>query len=299
MYGNHYLLKRLCYICFDLKCYWLFLVAAAGMAIAGAVQAGIGVSERNKARKEQEAQYRKLLDVAAKKADYAAKLDKEWSDSFGDTTKQVAEYYSNLTGDSLRQQYDLAGNQANMQSYQNYQNQLKQLDTKMNQMGMQNSSQALSALMQMSSQQMANNAAINFETQMNKMQSDQQVAQQKLAYNQTGNWLKEAAINTKNQSIDMEYQAEQTLMGVQQQREQSANDMISSGINAMSNSMSTAVSGWQGMQANKTQLQTAQITGRNQLMNQQLGKYQADGLDFSSAFKGAKADVNLVYGGIK
>lgn len=232
MYGNYFLLRRLFYICFDLKCYWIFLAVAAAGTIAGAVQVGIGITERNKARKEQEAALNKMRLVALDKLKYAAQLDKDWTDRFGTTTAQVAEYYGNLTAESLKQQYEALGDKTLEQSYNNFMQQRKQLETKINQMGMQNSSQALAALMQMSASQMQNNAAINFETNMNKMKADQEVAQQKLAYNQTGKELQMAAINTRNAGTDMLYNANLAMFNQASQREQDANGMINAGINA-------------------------------------------------------------------
>lgn len=204
------------------------ITAAVGLAqvIGGSIAA-------DKARKERLAAAGRMREAAQAKLNYATQLDNDWKDRYGDTTSQVASYYKNLTGESLRQQYQATGDKALEQSYNNFQQQMKQLDTKINQMGMQNSSQALSALMQMSTQQMSNNAAINFETNMNKMKADQEVAQQKLAYNQTGNQLQMAAINTRNQGYEMQFNAAQVEAGYAQQDFQAAQGLISSGMNSM------------------------------------------------------------------
>lgn len=206
---------------------------AAVAATVGIAQVIGGSIAADRARKERLAAAGRMREAAQAKLDYATQLDNDWKDRYGDTTSQVASYYKNLTGESLRQQYQATGDKALEQSYNNFQQQMKQLDTKINQMGMQNSSQALSALMQMSTQQMSNNAAINFETNMNKMKADQEVAQQKLAYNQTGNQLQMAAINTRNQGYEMQFNAAQVEAGYAQQDFQSAQGLISSGMNSM------------------------------------------------------------------
>lgn len=233
MYGNYFLLRRLFYICFDLKCYVVVgaitAVVAVGMGIAQTI---IGIQDRNAARREQRRALDEARTIAQDKIKYAATLDAEWKKNFGDTTAQVAEYYSALSSESLRQQYEATGNKTLEQSYNNFMQQRKQLETKINQMGMQNSSQALSALMQMSTAQMQNNAAINFETNMNKMKADQEVAQQKLAYNQTGKELQMASINTHNAGIDMLYNANLAVLNQAAQREQDANGMINAGLDA-------------------------------------------------------------------
>lgn len=202
-------------------------------AAVGLTQVIGGSIVADKARKERLAAAGRMREAAQAKLNYATQLDNDWKDRYGDTTSQVASYYKNLTGESLRQQYQATGDKALEQSYNNFQQQMKQLDTKINQMGMQNSSQALSALMQMSTQQMSNNAAINFETNMNKMKADQEVAQQKLAYNQTGNQLQMAAINTRNQGYEMQFNAAQVEAGYAQQDFQAAQGLISSGMNSM------------------------------------------------------------------
>ena len=233
MYGNYFLLRRLIYICFDLKCNVVVgaitAVVGAGMGIAQMV---IGAQERAQARADQRRALDEARTIAQDKIQYATDLDKEWKKNFGDTTTQVAKYYSELSTESLRQQYEATGNKTLEQSYNNFMQQRKQLETKINQMGMQNSSQALSALMQMSTAQMQNNAAINFETNMNKMKADQEVAQQKLAYNQTGKELQMAAINTHNAGIDMLYNANLSVLNQAGQREQDANSMINAGLDA-------------------------------------------------------------------
>lgn len=209
------------------------ITAAVGVAqlIGGSIAA-------DKARRERLAAAGRMREAAQAKLDYATQLDNDWKDRYGDTTSQVASYYKNLTSESLKQQYQMTGDKALEQSYNNFQQQMKQLDTKINQMGMQNSSQALSALMQMSTQQMSNNAAINFETNMNKMKADQEVAQQKLAYNQTGQQLQMAAINTRNQGYEMQFNAAQVEAGYAQQDFQSAQGLISSGMNSMASGIS-------------------------------------------------------------
>lgn len=233
MYGNYFLLRRLLYICFDLKCNVVVgaitAIVGAGMGIAQTV---IGLQERAQARKDQRRALDEARTIAQDKIKYAASLDAEWKKNFGDTTAQVANYYSELSAESLRQQYEATGNKTLEQSYNNFMQQRKQLETKINQMGMQNSSQALSALMQMSTAQMQNNAAINFETNMNKMKADQEVAQQKLAYNQTGKELQMASINTHNAGIDMLYNANLAVLNQAGQREQDANSMINAGLDA-------------------------------------------------------------------
>ena len=233
MYGNYFLLRRLFYICFDLKCYVVVgaitAVVAVGMGIAQTI---IGIQDRDAARRAQRRALDEARTIAQDKIKYAATLDAEWKKNFGDTTAQVAEYYSALSSESLRQQYEATGNKTLEQSYNNFMQQRKQLETKINQMGMQNSSQALSALMQMSTAQMQNNAAINFETNMNKMKADQEVAQQKLAYNQTGKELQMASINTHNAGIDMLYNANLAVLNQAAQREQDANGMINAGLDA-------------------------------------------------------------------
>lgn len=257
MYGNHYLLKRLFYICFNLNCYILPVVMAIAAVGVGVAQMAVGAAQAAEAKRARQAAAAQMKEAALQKLSYAAELDSSWKENFGDTTAQTAKYYKELTGESLRQQIELSGNKALQDNYQNFQNQMKQLDTKINQMGMQNSSQALSALMQMSSQQMANNAAINFETQMNKMKTDQQVAEQKLAYNQTGNWIKQAAIDTKNQVYNMQFQAAQVEAGMAQSDLDSANQTISSGMNTVASGMNMAAD-WGTRQAefnNKLQLQ--------------------------------------------
>ena len=262
MYGNYFLLRRLFYICFDLKCYWIFLATAVAGAVVGAVQTGIGIAERNKARKEQEAALNRMRLVALDKLKYASQLDKDWTDRFGTTTAQVAEYYGNLTADSLKQQYEQLGDKTLEQSYNNFMQQRKQLETKINQMGMQNSSQALSALMQMSTAQMQNNAAVNFETNMNKMKADQEVAQQKLAYNQTGEKLQMAAIQTRNEGMDMQYKAEASAFGASAQREQDANSMINAGIDATTQGLYNMAEGIDGkLQARRDSNTTANNAG--------------------------------------
>ena len=253
MYGNHYLLKRLCYICFDLKCYiWFMAVGAIVTAGVGITQAVLGSQAEARARKERKLAAQKMQAASSKKLELATKLDNEWTSTFGDATSKAAAYYSELTGESLRQQYELTGNQAQMQNYQNFQNQLKQLDTKINQMGMQNSSQALSALMQMSTQQMANNAAINFETQMNKMKSDQEVAQQQAAWSQQGNFLKQMAIDTRNQGYNMQFQAAQVEAGFAQSDMQSAQQQQAAGMQNIMSGIQMASSGWDSYQGRKT-----------------------------------------------
>lgn len=209
------------------------------------ITAAVGISQiiggsiaADKARKERLAAAGRMREAAQAKLNYAAQLDNDWKDRYGDTTSQVASYYKNLTSESLKQQYQMTGDKALEQSYNNFQQQMKQLDTKINQMGMQNSSQALSALMQMSTQQMSNNAAINFETNLNKMKADQEVAQQKLAYNQTGNQLQMAAINTRNQGHEMQFNAAQVEAGYAQQDFQAAQGLISSGMNTMASGIS-------------------------------------------------------------
>lgn len=238
MYGNSYLFRRLFYICFDLKCYIVPVVMAGIAAAVGVAQLIGGSIAADKARRERLAAAGRMREAAQAKLDYATQLDNDWKDRYGDTTSQVASYYKNLTSEGLKQQYQMTGDKALEQSYNNFQQQMKQLDTKINQMGMQNSSQALSALMQMSTQQMSNNAAINFETNLNKMKADQEVAQQKLAYNQTGQQLQMAAINTRNQGYDMQFNAAQVEAGFAQQDFQSAQGLISSGINSMAAGMS-------------------------------------------------------------
>lgn len=209
------------------------ITAAVGIAqiIGGSIAA-------DKARKERLAAAKRMREAAQAKLDYATQLDNDWKDRYGDTTSQVASYYKNLTSESLKQQYQMTGDKALEQSYNNFQQQMKQLDTKINQMGMQNSSQALSALMQMSTQQMSNNAAINFETNLNKMKADQEVAQQKLAYNQTGKELQMAAINTRNQGYDMQFNAAQIEAGYLQKDFEASQGLISSGMNTMASGIS-------------------------------------------------------------
>lgn len=211
----------------------------AGIAAAVGIAQIIGGSiAADKARKERLAAAGRMREAAQAKLDYAAQLDNDWKDRYGDTTSQVASYYKNLTSESLKQQYQMTGDKALEQSYNNFQQQMKQLDTKINQMGMQNSSQALSALMQMSTQQMSNNAAINFETNLNKMKADQEVAQQKLAYNQTGKELQMAAINTHNQGYDMQFNAAQIEAGYLQKDFEASQGLISSGMNTMASGIS-------------------------------------------------------------
>lgn len=238
MYGNYFLLRRLFYICFDLKCY---VVVGAITAVVGAgigiAQMVIGMQERAQARRDQRRALDEARTIAQDKIKYASELDTEWKKHFGDTTTQVAKYYSDLSSESLRQQYEATGNKTLEQSYNNFMQQRKQLEAKINQIGMQNSSQALSALMQMSTAQMQNNAAINFETNINKMKADQEVAQQKLAYNQTGKELQMAAINTHNAGIDMLYNANLAVLNQAGQREQDANSMINAGLDATAQSV--------------------------------------------------------------
>lgn len=211
----------------------------AGIAASVGIAQIIGGSiAADKARKERLAAAGRMREAAQAKLNYAAQLDNDWKDRYGDTTSQVASYYKNLTSESLKQQYQMTGDKALEQSYNNFQQQMKQLDTKINQMGMQNSSQALSALMQMSTQQMSNNAAINFETNLNKMKADQEVAQQKLAYNQTGKELQMAAINTRNQGYDMQFNAAQVEAGYSQKDFEASQGLISSGMNTMASGIS-------------------------------------------------------------
>lgn len=211
----------------------------AGIAAAVGIAQIIGGSiAADKARKERLAAAGRMREAAQAKLNYAAQLDNDWKDRYGDTTSQVASYYKNLTSESLKQQYQMTGDKALEQSYNNFQQQMKQLDTKINQMGMQNSSQALSAIMQMSTQQMSNNAAINFETNLNKMKADQEVAQQKLAYNQTGKELQMAAINTRNQGYDMQFNAAQVEAGYLQKDFEASQGLISSGMNTMASGIS-------------------------------------------------------------
>lgn len=238
MYGNSYLFRRLFYICFDLKCYIVPVVMAGIAAAVGITQIIGGSIAANKAREERLAAAGRMREAAQAKLNYATQLDNDWKDRYGDTTSQVASYYKNLTSESLKQQYQMTGDKALEQSYNNFQQQMKQLDTKINQMGMQNSSQALSALMQMSTQQMSNNAAINFETNLNKMKADQEVAQQKLAYNQTGKELQMAAINTRNQGYDMQFNAAQVEAGYLQKDFEASQGLISSGMNTMASGIS-------------------------------------------------------------
>lgn len=238
MYGNSYLFRRLFYICFDLKCYIVPVVMAGIAAAVGIAQIIGGSIAADKARKERLAAAGRMREAAQAKLNYATQLDNDWKDRYGDTTSQVASYYKNLTSESLKQQYQMTGDKALEQSYNNFQQQMKQLDTKINQMGMQNSSQALSALMQMSTQQMSNNAAINFETNLNKMKADQEVAQQKLAYNQTGKELQMAAINTRNQGYDMQFNAAQIEAGYLQKDFEASQGLISSGMNTMASGIS-------------------------------------------------------------
>lgn len=250
MYGNTYLIKRLCHICFDLKCNIFPAVVAIGALAYGAWQAADGAKKSKEAQTRANEAFNEIKNVAAKKLQYATELDTEWNDTFGGATKAAAKYYSELTSESLKQQYELTGNQAQVQNMQNFQNQMKQLDTKINQMGMQNSSQALSALMQMSSQQMANNAAINFETQMNKMKADQEVAEQQAAWSQQGNSLKTAAIETKNQAYTLEAQAwsakmgnEQAQANYQQQRSEAGIGMAINGATQLGAGLAGGISG--------------------------------------------------------
>ena len=270
MYGNYYLLKRLFYTCFDLKCYIWFAAVGAIVAVGmGVTQAVKGAQAEARARRERQQAAQKMELAAQKKLEYAAKLDTEWTQNYGEATSKAASYYSNLTGESLRQQYEMAGDQAQLQNYQNFQNQMKQLDTKINQMGMQNSSQALSALMQMSAQQMANNATINFETTLNKMKSDQEVAQQQAAWSAQGNTLKNAAIQTMNEGYNLQFQAGQALAGMAQSDIQSAQQQQASGMNNIAAGMNMLNSGWDSYQNRKTysNAQAANRTAISEAMN--------------------------------
>lgn len=216
MYGNNYLIKRLFYICFDLKCYWVQFVVMAGAMIYSGVMAAKSAADAKKAQDRADEAFRETIQVANKKMQYAAELDTEWKETFGESTAKAAKYYNNLTSENLKQQYQMAGDQAKLQNYQNFENQMKQLDTKINQIGMQNSSQALSALMQMSVQQMQTDAAINFEIIMNKMRADEEVVQKQAAWSAQGNTLKNAAIQTKNEAYNLQAQAWQAKAGNEQ-----------------------------------------------------------------------------------
>ena len=272
---------------------------AGAALVMGAVQFGFGIAERNAARKRQEEAYNQMIQIAEDKMNYAKELDTEWKDAYGTTTDQVASYYSNLTGESMRQQYQMSGDKALEQSYNNFQEQRKQLQTKVNQMGMQNSSQALSALMQLSTQQMSNNAAINFETQLNKMKADSEVNQQKLAYNQTGQYLKQASINMKDSAFNAQLAAQQAKLGVAAQREASADQMASSGLQNMTNGLNMGLSSYNAKLDRQNELVKLGMQHRHDLTMKQTASYETKYPDasFLDNYGRAEADVTRMFGG--
>ena len=272
---------------------------AGAALVMGAVQFGFGIAERNAARKRQEEAYNQMIQIAEDKMNYAKELDTEWKDAYGTTTDQVASYYSNLTGESMRQQYQMSGDKALEQSYNNFQEQRKQLQTKVNQMGMQNSSQALSALMQLSTQQMSNNAAINFETQLNKMKADSEVNQQKLAYNQTGQYLKQASINMKDSAFNTQLAAQQAKLGVAAQREASADQMASSGLQNMTNGLNMGLSSYNAKLDRQNELVKLGMQHRHDLTMKQTASYETKYPDasFLDNYGRAEADVTRMFGG--
>lgn len=301
MYGNLYLFRRLFYICFDLKSYIFPVIIAGAAMVMGAVQFGFGVAERNAARKKQEQAYNQMIQIAEDKMNYAKELDTEWKNAYGTTTDQVAEYYSNLTGESMRQQYQMSGDKALEQSYNNFQEQRKQLQAKINQMGMQNSSQALSALMQMSTQQMSNNAAINFETNLNKMRADSEVTQQKLAYNQTGQYLKQASINMKDSAFNTQLAAQQAKLGVAAQQEASADQMASSGLQNISNGLNMGLNSYSTKLDRQNELVKVGMQQEHDLTMKQAAWYEKQNPKSSPLENIGKARIdvkNSITGGI-
>ena len=272
---------------------------AGAALVMGAVQFGFGIAERNAARKRQEEAYNQMIQIAEDKMNYAKELDTEWKDAYGTTTDQVASYYSNLTGESMRQQYQMSGDKALEQSYNNFQEQRKQLQTKVNQMGMQNSSQALSALMQLSTQQMSNNAAINFETQLNKMKADSEVNQQKLAYNQTGQYLKQASITMKDSAFNAQLAAQQAKLGVAAQQEASADQMASSGLQNITNGLNMGLSSYNAKLNRQNELVKLGMQHRHDLTMKQTASYETKYPDasFLDNYGRAEADVTRMFGG--
>lgn len=221
---------------------------AAGIlaGVSGAMsigQAVVGYFNGERARKETLAAIDSMKAIAYQKQQYAFSLDEQWKELYGDVAAQNAEYFSNLTADKLKQQYQMAGDAAIGQVYKNLTNTQNSIKEFMNRSNMGNSSQALSALLQANNNALQQNASIALETEFKKLGADAEVANQKLQYVQTGENLRSQGVQANLNAYDSLMQAEQLKVGARQQEWSNYSNMVNAGISGIGNTLTSFSAG--------------------------------------------------------
>lgn len=209
----------------------------------GVAQAVGGFLGKKDATKQLNAAIDSARSIANQKLQYATSLDKEWKDTYGVVASQNAEYFSKLNADSLKQQYDMAGDAAIGQVYKNLTNTRNSITEFMNRSNMGNSGQALSALLQADNAALEQNASIALETAFKKLNAEAEIAQQKLGYVQTGENLRNNAVNVTNQAYSDMLNVESMNVNAKANEVSHYSNMMNAGLSNIGNSLGTAASG--------------------------------------------------------
>lgn len=209
----------------------------------GVAQAVGGFLGKKDATKQLNAAIDSARSIASQKLQYATSLDKEWKDTYGVVASQNAEYFSKLNADSLKQQYDMAGDAAIGQVYKNLTNTRNSITEFMNRSNMGNSGQALSALLQADNAALEQNASIALETAFKKLNAEAEIAQQKLDYVQTGENLRNNAVNVTNQAYSDMLNVESLNVNAKANEVSHYSSMMNAGLSNIGNSLGTAASG--------------------------------------------------------
>lgn len=222
----------------------------------GVAQAVGGFLGKKDATKQLNAAIDSARSIANQKLQYATSLDKEWKDTYGVVASQNAEYFSKLNADSLKQQYDMAGDAAIGQVYKNLTNTRNSITEFMNRSNMGNSGQALSALLQADNAALEQNASIALETAFKKLNAEAEIAQQKLGYVQTGENLRNNAVNVTNQAYSDMLNVESLNVNAKANEVSHYSSMMNAGLSNIGNSLGTTASGLFQADAAKTAADT-------------------------------------------
>lgn len=214
------------------------LVAVAGATAYAAVSAD---KNATKAMRNANAARDAEMAFRAKELAFAQEQWDTWKQDFGGLQSEVAEFYKNLTSDSLRQQYQMAGTEASNTLLKQFDTQLNQLENNFAKAGMSNSGASASAQLSLQNQLLSSQAQNNFQTQQMMANADNVVMGQKAGWVQQGEALRQQSTNAMQQAYqgysNSYAQTKQLYQQYAENYKQQVTNSIVSGMNTVGGSL--------------------------------------------------------------
>lgn len=171
-----------------------------GTAVGGVFSSLFGASSSKKAAKQaaEAARYQAELQrqtqmeyLAFAKEQYA-----KWEEIYGPIQADLADYYNNLSAENYNAKLDAANVAAKRMSATNYAQARKQQEQQLAARGITNSGVAVAADVALNSARLSNDAAINYQTTLGKLNSDEYVMGQKQGFLSLGLGQQASNINS-------------------------------------------------------------------------------------------------------